>query len=776
MRLVLCVFALLSACGGGEGKDDCPSEEMVTVYPDSDGDGFGNSSLSENRCKVPNGFIEVGGDCADEDAETYPGARELCDNLDNNCNLAIDETLSLDTYYEDADGDGHGNPDSTAYSCAPPSGFTDTTDDCDDTEATAYLGAPEICDGIDNDCDGNRDDDDDDLDPASATTYYRDVDGDTYGNPNIVQLACAQLGANWVQNPDDCLDSDDEVHPLAIEVCNGHDDNCDGLSDDADPGLDLATRQTVYADADGDGFGDPLVTSEACQLPSGYVANDEDCDDTDPLIEDPSNWFLDSDLDGYGDGIPVESCFAPDVDYVPAAFPPFDCNDLAPLIYPGANEVCDGVDNDCDFQVDDNDNGLDIGTATEFFADLDGDGYGNALSSVHRCVQPAGTTLDSSDCDDDEFAVNPLAAEICDGLDNDCNGDTDDDDAGIDPAGFNWWYLDGDGDGFGDPLNATNSCDPPSMYVANRDDCNDLEPLLGSPADWYPDADLDGYGDASGPPLGLGPSCTRPVPGSVPDTTGTDCDDADPLVNPGAVEICDDGIDNNCEGFDEVCQLPVSCQAHLDLDPLAPSGVYTIEPLVSYVFDVWCDMDTDGGGWTLVASTRTTTLNDEASLYYNDVTTETPTAGHTGVWAGMRAVIDDNSDIRFACKANVFDANMTVDLSFYDIHWYREITTGNDGASCFNESNGAGYDQPAPARQNNLTMAFLNEGNDWNASYLEGEDSCFDSSDFTVDFDDRGKDSNQSDGTDWGEDDGTRKCGFNNFGQAWFIYIRELPT
>jgi hypothetical protein len=139
----------------------------------------------------------------------------------------------------------------------------------------------------------------------------------------------------------------------------------------------------------------------------------------------------------------------------------------------------------------------------------------------------------------------------------------------------------------------------------------------------------------------------------------------------------------------------------------------------------------------------------------------------------MRDVIAGNSDIRFTCKLDPVEPQMTVDLSFYDIHWYREITTGSDADSCFNEDDGAGYDQPAPARQDNLTLDFRASGEDWSSGLLEGEDHCGAVFDFAVDFDDRGKDSNEDDGTDWGQDDGIRKCGVSGTGEAWFIFVRE---
>lgn len=253
----------------------------------------------------------------------------------------------------------------------------------------------------------------------------------------------------------------------------------------------------------------------------------------------------------------------------------------------------------------------------------------------------------------------------------------------------------------------------------------------------------------------------------------------DGILDPA--EACDEGSGNSDAPGDTCrtdCEIPPpvndppSCSAIL-AGGNAVSGVYTIlsNTRIGPV-DVYCDMTTDGGGWTLVGSTNGSPLRDEASGWYADLTTLAPAAAHSGVWRGMRPIIPSTSDIRFACQTTV-GSPMVVDLSFYDVRWYREITSGNDADSCFSQRDGDGADNPPPARRDNLTGAALPQGDLWNKNgYLEGEDYCGSTNDFTVDFDDRGMDSNEGDGTDWGEDDGVPKCGLANAGAAWFVFVR----
>jgi hypothetical protein len=110
-----------------------------------------------------------------------------------------------------------------------------------------------------------------------------------------------------------------------------------------------------------------------------------------------------------------------------------------------------------------------------------------------------------------------------------------------------------------------------------------------------------------------------------------------------------------------------------------------------------------------------------------------------------------------------------VDLSFYDATWYDIITRGSDADSCFNTGNTP--KEELPARRDNLKNAFLEAGTQWSYGFFEGEDFCNDPWDFTVDFNDRGVDGDQTDGTDWGEDDSFKKCG-----TVEYSYWDSTPT
>jgi len=497
-------------CDGATDEDD-----WVTWYADQDQDGFGDASETTLACDAEPGQVDNGDDWDDDDPTVYPDAPELCDGLDNDQDGEIDEAVPV--WYRDVDGDGVGG-DVSLENCDPLEGHTAETGDCDDNDAATYPGAPEFCDGVDRDCDDAIDE------QATDSVYWlADSDGDGWGDDDLdhAELACSPSSGHTDQGGD-CDDDDDAVHPAATEDCDDTDQDCDGSVDE-----DARDASTWYADADGDSYGDPDAATQACDQPANTVADASDCDDRDAAVNPELIWHQDADGDGFGDpDATTTGCEAP-AQHVDEAT---DCDDTHAGTHPGATETCDGVDTDCDGTVDE-----DSTDAPTWYGDADGDGYGLLSDGTAACDAPSNTVAWSTDCDDGDASVSPAAAELCDGVDNDCDHVVDED--GADDAGT--WYADADGDGLGDPYSTTAACEVPASYTDNTDDCDDGDASVGAASTWYADSDGDGYGDAGS----TTDACDAP---SGTSADATDCDDTSPDVYPGAMALCD-GQANDCD-------------------------------------------------------------------------------------------------------------------------------------------------------------------------------------------------------------------------------------
>ena len=330
---------------------------------DKDGDGFG---------KGPGCALQ---DCDDSNKAIHPFGEEVCgDSIDDNCNKIVDDGCPS-RQCVDQDGDGYGN----GGGCPGPQ-------DCADGDYLTHPGAAEVCgDGLDNDCDGTPDD-----------GCSRAVDGDGDGH---------SVGGEPGAGQRDCDDRDKDIYPGAAEVCgDGKDNDCDGTVDDGCVGVKCA-------DSDGDGWG----VGQDCKIPDCDDRNaaiypwaaeacgdglDNDCDGT--MDEDcPGSGCKDRDLDGFGAG--TGCCNAPGA----AATCRQDCDDKDGGTHPWAREICgDMEDNNCDGQKDE---------GCTVCKDADGDGHG------------LGPMCKSWDCDDGDASTFPAALEVCDDVDNDCDGAVDDD-------------------------------------------------------------------------------------------------------------------------------------------------------------------------------------------------------------------------------------------------------------------------------------------------------------------------------------------------------------
>ncbi len=269
--------------------------------------------------------------------------------------------LPTSTYYADADNDGYGDAAASVTDCIAPAGYVTDNTDCNDNNAAEYPGAIWA---IDNDNDGF----------AGTTT----------------QTSCTQpVGYIVSTAPADCNDNDNTI----------------------------TGQTTYYADTDNDGFGDANNSQSACTAPVGYVTNDDDCDDSDNSVGIPNiTYYMDLDGDMYGDpNSPVLGC-AIQIGYSPNNL---DCDDTDSSINPDAAEVCDGIDNNCDGNIDE---GF---LQVTYYADADNDGFGDDQNSVTDCAAPNGYVVNNTDCDDTDENINPDATdtegnsidENCDGVD-----------------------------------------------------------------------------------------------------------------------------------------------------------------------------------------------------------------------------------------------------------------------------------------------------------------------------------------------------------------------
>ena len=349
------------------------------------------------------------GDCNDDNGSIYQGAKELCNNVDDDCDGVTDNGC---------DQDSDGWCDAGKLVVGAPVVCPQGKGDCNDADATIHPGQADACgDGVDNDCNGDAD-----LGEGGdgCVPFYEDLDKDQFGT-GAAKCLCAPTATFTATNGKDCNDSDPAINPGQSEVCgNGVDDNCNAVLDEED--------------------------ALGCK-----------------------KFYSDGDKDGFGTGSPLCLCNAL------ASYPTQkngDCDDKNAMVSPGGVETCNGIDDDCDGLVDE----TDAQGCTNFYVDGDNDGFG--VSGKKACLCQANdvyVTATGGDCDDGDAQRNPGAGEVCNGVDDNCNGVLDDQDA----SGCQLWFKDADKDSFGDPSSGLCLCDATAVFVTQKSgDCNDQAPEI----------------------------------------------------------------------------------------------------------------------------------------------------------------------------------------------------------------------------------------------------------------------------------------------------------
>lgn len=427
----------------------------LSYYQDLDNDGFGNAAVSQTGCAAISGYVTNSSDCDDNNNAIYPGAVDIAGNgIDEDCN-GFDAPLQLGIYQF------AGTLDCAIQDVAA----TNTNANWTFSDFTAQGNTCATGGGVFNRSGWNQTAI---FDPNQYNEFS--ISGANCTNLNLSKLALNHRTSSTGGTPTIFVRSSLDNFTTNIDTIASSWNGNVVLADTVFLPATFANVGTVtfrfyvinqatatstlrmdnvsvwgnaiaitpslyYADTDGDGFGDPANDTLLCNAPSGFVANNSDCDDTNAAVNPNTTWFQDLDNDQVGNtAVTLTACLQP-VGYVLAS-------------------------GDCD------DNNAAVVAPVLYYSDADNDGFGDDATATPFCQAPVNMTAIGGDCDDNNNAIYPGAPEICDGFDNNCNGQNDE------GLTFLNYYFDGDGDGFGIG-NPTVSCNPVSGYATQNGDCDD---------------------------------------------------------------------------------------------------------------------------------------------------------------------------------------------------------------------------------------------------------------------------------------------------------------